>query len=91
MTYELLTNEVKQGLNMVQRSEQKLDHSAKCLFMGKIGYLQGCYRSKMGTATNTTQKSTYTASILSQLDTLTEGGDGYESGKVNPRSCDCIP
>ena len=69
MTYELLTNEVKQGLNMVQRSDQKLGHSAKCLFMGKIGYLQGCYRSKVGTATNTTQKSAYNV-ILSELATL---------------------
>ena len=68
-TDKLLTDVVKHGLNMVHQSDQKLDHHAKCVLMGKIGYLQGSYRVKVGATTDNTQKSSYNA-ILTQLDII---------------------
>tara|TARA_B100000959_G_scaffold227935_1_gene243050 strand:- start:470 stop:703 length:234 start_codon:yes stop_codon:yes gene_type:complete len=67
MTHKLLTNDVELALNMVRQSEQKLDHHAKCVLMGKIGYLQGSYRVKAGQTSSNTEKSSYNA-ILAQLD-----------------------
>ena len=69
MTYELLTNEVKRELSIARQSNQKLDSHAKCLLMGKIGYLQGSYRVKAARSTNNTQKVSYNV-ILSHLDTI---------------------
>ena len=68
-TDKLLNDVVEHGLNMVDRSDQKLDHHAKCILMGKIGYLQGSCRVKMEATTNNTQKTSYSA-ILSQLTTM---------------------